>query len=317
MRKKFQFQHLLLALLVVETAILVYISGGKVLFSRSVITAEPGKKYSFLIDDERFPLEAEPGQNIEIKVIDRREAGQPLPSGRTVVHFLPKEHAMARVTDPRFKFYFDTPQTLAPLYEKEKLATLRKQGDWATARAVMGWARRQFPMGTPREYPTQNAVELLPLLRSGAEEGFCAQYCYVFVQAMQAMGYAARYVTILGHEVAEVWLPENSKWVCFDPTNEAFFENSKGVPLSAVEISRGGKSVVVQSPRFTGDKTDLIGRFRVVYFWLRNDLVSHPINIYDLGRYRVRAVFTRNDLGEVAPGDLFTVYPDEMYFPPT
>ena len=308
------FRGVLLLLLVGETAGLVYFLTRSRPDARTEFLVEPGHNHSFLVDTERFPISAKPGQKIVITVENTKTPPPPLPAGRTRIGQTDEQLKMAVPTESRFRFYYDTPASLARLRTEEKLDRLRGKDDWETVLNVMHWSRKQFDPGTPRDYPTQNAVDLLKVLRSKQEEGFCAQYCYITVEALQSLGFKARYITIIGHEVAEAWVPSLRKWVLIDTYNNVHFEDDKGRKLSAIEIFRGinqARSV----PPSTEETTDP-AHYRYLAFWLRNDLFTHPVNIYDLNRYRVIAILDPADTAHVSPGDLTTYYPDELYGPP-
>jgi len=308
---------LLLATLAAAEAVYIAITffPGK-LSSRAEMTAIPGKSYSLLVDDERFPLVANPGEKIEISVFPSKLPPEALPPDRVVIRFLDDQREMARVRESRFRFYFDTPSALRPFFLSESLGALRGKRDWVTVSNVLKWTRRQFEPGKPGGYPPQAAPALLKELRSGHAKGFCAQYCYILVQALQALGYPARHVTLKGHEIAEAWVPEYGKWVALDPLNAAYFSGARGDKLSALEIAMGGSGTTVVSEIYHGRPENLFGCFSLLRYWLRNDLFSHPVNIYDLSKYSVRAVLSPEDLQTVRFGELFTVYPEELYSPP-
>ena len=61
---------------------------------------------------------------------------------------------------------------------------------------------------------------------------------------------------------------------------------------------------------------ELLISYRGLWFWLRNDMATNPINIYDLNKYRVKAVSNQVDLAQLAFGDLYTLTPEELYAPP-
>lgn len=115
--------------------------------------------------------------------------------------------------------------------------------------------------------------------------------------------------------MAEAWLSSLVKWVLIDTTNNIHFEDGKGRPLSAIEIFRNLSHARAVPP--SAEDTANPEHYRFLAFWLRNDLFRTPINIYDLNRYRVIAILDPADAARVAPGDLATFYPDELYGPPS
>jgi hypothetical protein len=132
---------------------------------------------------------------------------------------------------------------------------------------------------------------ILSEIRAGHTGGFCAQYCYVLVQALQSFGVPARLVTIADHEVSEVWLESERRWVMLDPLYELQVFNQRGLSLSALGIRRGldeGQRLTLSADhRFPGRDGAYLARFRRLGYWLRNDLVDRPLNFTDLRRYTV------------------------------
>ena len=284
----------------------------------SEINVFPGHSYSLLIDNERFPLDVHPYEKIKIliKPGKKNKRFNFLPP-RVQIPYTPKEEKMSVVRENRFLFRYDTPNALKEFRLSENLDKLRANDDWVTARRVMNWARKQFEPSNIKIYPSQNALILLHKIRSGQGQGFCAQYCYLTVQALQSLGYIARYVTIRGHEICEVWLPDREKWVVLDSYNEAFFINKEKKLLSALDIFRASDTVQIVTERKGIELTSLLLRFKQVAYWLRNDLYTTPINIYDLSLYKVHLV--GENIAEIIkknPAVLITVYPEELYESP-
>ena len=140
----------------------------------------------------------------------------------------PDQDNRSSVHENRFRFYYNTPKQLALLYRKENLDQLPRDTPWHTVLAVLAKTQKELKGGTPRVYPSQNAADLLELVRDGKETVFCAQYCYLTVQFLQSLGFYARYVTIIGYEVCEVWLPDEKQWVALDPTNGIYYVDAQG-----------------------------------------------------------------------------------------
>ena len=303
------------ALLISETAALVFVLNRDHPSAKTDLAIEPGKNYSLLVDSERFPINGKPGDKIVIEVEPAYGKPPQMESGRTRITETPQQQSMATPKESRFRFYYDDPRALAPFRTQEKLDRLRApHDDWQTVLNVMNWSRRQFEPGTPKNYPPKNALTLLALMRSGKEKGFCAQYCYLMVQALQALNFKARYITIEGHEVAEAWVPSMNKWVLLDPMNNLHFEDSKGTKLSALEIARN----LTEAHAVPASSSDLAypTHYRFLAYWLRNDLYTTRLNIYDLNHYRVIAVLDAATAERISVGDLCTFYPDELYSPP-
>lgn len=222
---------------------------------------------------------------------------------------------------PRFCFTFDNSETLKPLRKKEKLDQLIAEAktNMEVFRRLMSWVRAQWSPGRPDPYPPINAIVILDKIRRGETGGFCAQYCFVLVQCLQSFGYKARYVTIKGHEVTEVWSSELSKWVMLDPLYELYI--SKGVsPLSVLEIHnmilRGEQDMEVHVKKDPGDLHEYLSRYKRFAVWVKNDHVSSPINFFDIERYKIYFLDDPNERMDVPMGSLYTLFPEDLYFNP-
>ncbi len=307
---------ILLIVLTIQIVYLVQKPPEDMVLATTEVVPVPGKSYSLLIDDERLPIIVNPGERIQLNIIEDDGGESFSPPNRIVVKYLEGEGQGSKVVRSRFAFRYDTPVQLQELFVRENLDQLTADTQWETVLNVLGWTRDQFPPGTPGEYPSQNALTLLKIIRSGEEKGFCAQYCYILAQALQSMGFYARHVSLSNHEVDEVWLPEEGKWVCLDPLYQAYFTDDQNTPLSCYEVSAAGGNVKIVSPIFSYEDADLLKEFTQLEFWLNNDLFTHPVNLYDLGKYRVHVVSKVEDIENVPAGALFTVYPEELYEAP-
>ncbi len=228
----------------------------------------------------------------------------------SVVRFVRQEHAAARSVPPplkvplwvpaasvvqsgRFVFSFEPADAVSDLRASERLDQVVAGTTAAeeAARKLSRWVRDQWEPGRPDPYPPPDAEVILRDIRAGRTGGFCAQYCYVLVQAIASLGGRARFVTISEHEVVEVWLPVEKRWTMLDPHYQVQVLDPAGRSLSALEIhdaARTGAPVVLSSGnRLEEDAWTYVGRFRSFAVWLRNDLKSRPLNFQDLGRYRV------------------------------
>jgi len=230
-----------------------------------------------------------------------------------------------RVIDPatvdhqsRFHFTFDTPKGLAPLRREESLDEVVGGGplDQEKLLRLMRWTRAQWEPGRPDPYPPFDAREILDLIRSGRTSGFCAQYAFVLVQAIQSFGVPARGVTITGHEVIEAWLVNEERWVMLDPHHELVVLDKDGRMLSALEIrlaGRQGRSLrMLEGHSYPGTRAEYLNRYRRLAIWLRNDHVSRPMNYMDLERYRVWFNPGR-DNAFISPASLVTVFAGDLY----
>lgn len=235
----------------------------------------------------------------------------------TVFRFVDPEKVEHRT---RFLFSFDPPSALMELREKEGLdAVVAGAGtDLERFHRLTAWARDQFEPGVPDPYPPLDARIILRDIRSGYTGGFCAQYNYVLAQALMSLGYPARYVTVVDHEVIEAWLPDEQRWICLDPLHRATYVDESGRPLSVLEISgrqRQGLPPIPGPGSLPGTAREVAGAFQRFWVWLRNDHISHPINFTDIDRYKVRFLWDQGEMPQ--PGVLSTSLPEDLYFRPS
>jgi len=217
----------------------------------------------------------------------------------------------------RFRFSFDPPEALAALRRQERLDELvaGSASDREALRRLMEWTGDQWALGVPSPYPPPDAQVILRDIRAGFTGGFCAQYCFVLTQAIQSFGIPARLVTITGHEVVEGWLRDEGRWVLLDPTYRLQVVYAAGRPLDALEVRRGverGDAVAVTAGhRLPEAEAAYLARYRRFAVWLRNDLVSRPMNFTDFARYLVW--FDPPDESGRAPESLVTTFAADLY----
>lgn len=222
------------------------------------------------------------------------------------------------IHEPRFQFTFDSPAVLADLRREEHLdeVVAGAKGDLEAFRALNSWTRRQFEPGVPDPYPPFYARIILRDVRRGFTGGFCAQYNFVLGQALMALGYPVRFVTVHHHEVLEAWLRQERRWICLDPLHAATYVDETGRPLSVLEIAtraRRGEDPVPGPGSLPGTAEAVRDAFGLFAVWLRNDLVTHPMNFTDIETYKVHFLLE----GQTAPeGALSTSFPEDLYFDP-
>jgi len=217
----------------------------------------------------------------------------------------------------RFRFTFDPPEVLAALRRQEHFddVVAGSRSDREAFRRLMEWTHEQWQLGTPNPYPPPDALIILRDIRAGFTGGFCAQYCFVLVQAIQSFGIPARMVTITGHEVVEAWLRDEGRWVILDPTYRLQIVDAAGRPLNALEIRRGverGEALAVTAEhRLPETEARYLERYRRFAVWLRNDHISRPMNFTDFSRYLVW--FDLPDDAGRAPESLVTGFAEDLY----
>lgn len=219
----------------------------------------------------------------------------------------------------RFLFSFDPPAALAALRAEERLDEVLAgaSGDLDRFRRLVAWTRARFEPGIPSPYPPFDARVVLRDIRAGVTGGFCAQYNCVLVQALQAYGIPARYVTVQDHEVAEAFDRETRRWICLDPLHAATYVDEAGRALSVHEIherQRRGAPFLAGPGSLPSALSQAAGRFGSYAVWLRNDHVTRPINFTDIDRYKVHWM----DDGTGPSGDdrLSTGRVEDLYFDP-
>lgn len=214
----------------------------------------------------------------------------PAPSPLTVHLFVAPSQVQHM---PRFRFAFDPPEVLQQLRLDEGLDVIvhGAGSDEELCRRLMRWTRAQWEPGRPDPYPPPDARIILRDIRSGFTGGFCAQYCFVLVQAISSFGLQARCVTIRGHEVMEAWLRDEQRWTMLDPLYALQVLDAEGRSLNANQIrlavAGGNRMRLLDGNRCGESPADYLARFRQLAVWIRNDFVSHPMNFVDFDRYRV------------------------------
>lgn len=219
---------------------------------------------------------------------------------------------------PRFRFSFDPPEALAPLRASEKLDGVLADAadDLTRVTRLMRWSRAQWEPGIPSPYPPIDAMAILADIRRGFTGGFCAQYNYVLVQALQSFGIPARYVSVVDHEVAEAFLPDRHRWICIDPLNDTLYRDDRGEPLSVLEIHRrvlAGQPVTLDQGHRVKEPASHLQLFRTFAVWLKNDHITSPINFTDLERYKVYFLDSGDATSPPAGGGLWTSEPADLY----
>jgi hypothetical protein len=244
----------------------------------------------------------------------KREKGDPI----TVPLFIPPEQVSHH---PRFHFTFDSEEALKPLRNREELdkVVTGAKTDIEVFLQLMKWVRSQWSPVRPDPYPPIDAIAILDKIRKGETGGFCAQYCFVLVQCLQSFGYKARYVTVKGHEVTEVWSPELSKWVMLDPLYELYILK-RDTLFSVLEIHdmviKGEYALEVHAKRDPGDLKNYLSRYEKFAVWVKNDHVSSPINFFDIERYKIYFLDNSEERMYVPAGSLSTFFPEDLYFNP-
>ena len=220
----------------------------------------------------------------------------------------------------RFASLWDGPDPLERLRRVERLDAVvaGAASDEDRARRLLHWTRSLFQPGTPHPYPPPDALTTLSEIRAGHTGGFCAQYSFVLVQALQSFGRPARLVTLAGHEVVETWLLDQSRWTMLDPLFDVQIVDAAGRSLSAIEIreARHARAAVAatEGHRLTEPLPHYLARYERIGIWIRNAFTSAPVNFADFDRYRVWIL--PDDERSLPSDSLRTTHPEDLYGPP-
>ena len=180
---------------------------------------------------------------------------------------------------------------------------------------LSSWVRGSLRHAVPYELPVWDARLILDRGTRGVEDYICLHLVVVLVQCALAIGLQARMVNlhmeVAGgdpaevspggvycpeHVVAEVWLPDQQRWVMFDPDHDCYYSRD-GQALSAWQLHDAlledalsqldcirGPHSVAQEPDGTPIEDDvdewfatfLPQYYRHVSILMRNDFLSHP-----------------------------------------
>ena len=208
---------------------------------KTTIPALPGNKVYLYIDKNIVKAEKEESKQLVLNVSKKNKPSEIIKHAQVPLNpkFKILQEKVHSAVPSRFNFNF-TPCTtpyLTLFRRQEKFDNLIKndKSDLGIFLSIMKWTRNAVEFGLPNPYPPWNAIEIL---RRGRKEGlkiFCGQYTQIMLQALLSLGYNARYVGLLAHEVLEVWSNQLNKWVLFDPLNCCYYtKNSK--MLNTLEI---------------------------------------------------------------------------------
>ncbi len=163
---------------------------------------------------------------------------------------------------------------------------------------IRHWVRMQQPDGEswkPHKIAlserlfgdTDDPFSILRAQRRGAP-AVCRQFAYLMVGAAESTGIRARVIIVArtfwksyedGHVMAEVWIPELSKWILMDPMFDLLYEVDR-LPASALDVYTAvhlGKTDSVSVVKYGGgfavlDRALLKRRFTHLYIALTNGL---------------------------------------------
>ncbi|MCD6307553.1 MAG: transglutaminase domain-containing protein, partial [Candidatus Latescibacteria bacterium] len=105
---------------------------------------------------------------------------------------------------------------------------------------LLHYAATRWVYAGPRlEYPRWNTIDIAERAHSLGDGGMCIQHAAYLTHILTVMGFQARHVNIIAHEVVEVWSNDFDKWVYLDPTQGKdcyLYDTRTGVPLGLREM---------------------------------------------------------------------------------
>ncbi len=128
--------------------------------------------------------------------------------------------------------------------ERDDLDSLVKSasGEFDAIVKLLDYVSRRWLWGEPFiEYPKWNTIDISERIQSVGRGGMCIQFASYLAHALTVMGFHARHVNIIAHEVVEVWSNEFDKWIYLDPTqgvNIYQYYTDSGIPLSIHDMHR-------------------------------------------------------------------------------
>ena len=151
-----------------------------------------------------------------------------------------------------FELHFRPPEDpilkrLSRRYNLEKIAGTGT--DFARARRLKSWVRRQWNHGFDQLPSPYHAIDLLAATKTG-KSFQCGHYSQAFVECCLAVGLPARVIGVTrkevafpynhpgnaGHVVAETYCRELQHWILFDCDTNCYFVDEKDRPVGAIDI---------------------------------------------------------------------------------
>ncbi|MHB9029748.1 MAG: transglutaminase-like domain-containing protein, partial [Candidatus Latescibacterota bacterium] len=115
-------------------------------------------------------------------------------------------------------------------------------GEFDAIVKLLDYASRRWIWGEPfYEYPKWNAVDIGERISATGRGGMCIQFAAYLAHLLTVVGFQARHVNIIAHEVVEVWSNDFDKWIYLDPTqgvNIYQYYTDTGIPLSISDMHK-------------------------------------------------------------------------------
>jgi hypothetical protein len=117
--------------------------------------------------------------------------------------------------------------------------------------------------------------------------------------------------------VVEAWLDEEHRWIMLDPTYDLVVLDGGGRVLDTLEIrrtvedGRADQLRISDGHRLPEAAVSYLERFSDIAVWIRNDLISRPLNFTDFDRYRVW--FAPRDPSAIPSASLWTAEVEDLW----
>jgi len=135
---------------------------------------------------------------------------------------------------------WDRPE-LSKLRERENLdeATAGSRTQFDAQVKILDYVAKRWKHSSPwPEYPAPDALSILNRIEYAGSGGYCSQFNRTLEGLCVALGWQARQVFVVGHEVMEVWNDELGKWIFLDADyqNHYNYDTKTGMPLNVLEL---------------------------------------------------------------------------------
>ena len=142
-----------------------------------------------------------------------------------------------------------------------------------------------------------NALSLLEYSLDNKDQGInCRNKAQILNEMCLALGIYSRKVWIMPnsgydndcHVVNEVWDSSLNKWVMLDITNNQYWADENGTPLSVIEIRRKGALQEFCTPVASGDETSNLGGLKEknmseFLYIMKNMVYMQYLDVYTVG----------------------------------
>ena len=200
-------------------------------------------------------------------------------------------------------FSYDMENEEYPLLRKEyNVEKLAGEGsEWQKAARLMdAYAGRLTHQSNYDNHVPMNAMDLLAYSLDNKEQGInCRAKAQILNEMCLSLGLYARKVWIMPlspydhdcHVVNEVWDSSLNKWVMLDITNNQYWVDEAGTPLSVLEIRQKGADQAFCTPVCPGDDTQDLQKLQKKYmgnfvYIMKNMVYTEYCAAYGVGEIK-------------------------------